>query len=221
MQGLSLAEWEREGERQGGEGETRGTCLAGEAWSAAPDSGSVLIFPWLHAVAASSCACWHVPFFSMCRVHASARQLTPALPRPPCQPPHTSACLPACLPTACLPACLPAPRLDSLPGAFPPSSPLPPIAVWLINYRHFLSWKSFPGSWIPDPSTLQFSVAKATFYFKASGGWVASWCYTAHVPQPASRSRPASLNPFPAQDGAPLPPPPIANFCCSALPPRR
>ncbi|KAI3437882.1 hypothetical protein D9Q98_000327 [Chlorella vulgaris] len=42
------------------------------------------------------------------------------------------------------------------------------VAVWLINYRHFLSWKSFPGSWIPDPSTLQFSVAKATFYFKAT-----------------------------------------------------
>ncbi|KAL4853336.1 Calcium-transporting ATPase 2 [Chlorella vulgaris] len=35
------------------------------------------------------------------------------------------------------------------------------VAVWLINYRHFLSWKSFPGSWIPDPSTLQFSVAVA------------------------------------------------------------
>jgi hypothetical protein len=42
------------------------------------------------------------------------------------------------------------------------------IAVWLINYRHFLSWKPFPGSWIPDPSTLEFSVAKATFYFKVA-----------------------------------------------------
>ncbi|EFN55787.1 hypothetical protein CHLNCDRAFT_145247 [Chlorella variabilis] len=44
----------------------------------------------------------------------------------------------------------------------------PPLAVWLINYKHFLSWKPFPGSWIPDPSTVEFSVAKATFYFKVA-----------------------------------------------------
>ena len=44
-----------------------------------------------------------------------------------------------------------------------------PLAVWLINYRHFLSWKPYPGSWIPDPSTIQFSVGKATFYFKVCG----------------------------------------------------
>lgn len=42
-----------------------------------------------------------------------------------------------------------------------------PAAVWVINYRHFLSWKALPGStWVPDLSTLEFSVAKATFYFK-------------------------------------------------------
>ncbi|KAL4420219.1 hypothetical protein ABPG77_011043 [Micractinium sp. CCAP 211/92] len=43
------------------------------------------------------------------------------------------------------------------------------IAVWVINYRHFLSWKTLPGStWVPDLSTLEFSVAKATFYFKVA-----------------------------------------------------
>lgn len=40
------------------------------------------------------------------------------------------------------------------------------IFVWLINYHHFLSWKTLPNSWLPDPSTIQFSLAKATFYFK-------------------------------------------------------
>ena len=48
----------------------------------------------------------------------------------------------------------------------PARTPNPHVsAVWLINYRHFLSWKPLPGSaWIPDPATLQFSFAKATFY---------------------------------------------------------
>lgn len=40
------------------------------------------------------------------------------------------------------------------------------IFVWLINYHHFLSWKTLPGSRLPDLSTVQFSLAKATFYFK-------------------------------------------------------
>jgi hypothetical protein len=47
--------------------------------------------------------------------------------------------------------------------------------VWVINYRHFLSWKPLAGSWIPDPSTIEFSVSKATFYFKV-GAWVCGWC---------------------------------------------
>jgi len=35
---------------------------------------------------------------------------------------------------------------------------LPP--VWLINYKHFISWKSYPGSWVPNPATIEFSIAK-------------------------------------------------------------
>lgn len=42
------------------------------------------------------------------------------------------------------------------------------ISVWLINYHHFLSWKTLPNSWLPDPSTVTFSLAKATFYFKVA-----------------------------------------------------
>lgn len=42
------------------------------------------------------------------------------------------------------------------------------IAVWLINYKHFISWKSYPGSWVPNPATVEFSIAKATFYFKVA-----------------------------------------------------
>ena len=43
------------------------------------------------------------------------------------------------------------------------------ILVWLINVHHFLSFKTLPGSnWIPDWSTVQFSLAKATFYFKVA-----------------------------------------------------
>jgi hypothetical protein len=51
------------------------------------------------------------------------------------------------------------------------------IFVWLINYHHFLSWKSLPNSWLPDPSTIQFSLAKATFYFKASSCSCTRWIY--------------------------------------------
>ena len=61
------------------------------------------------------------------------------------------------LPLATAHACL-----RGLPACLP--------AVWLINYRHFLSWKPLAGSWIPDPSTIEFSVSKATFYFKV-GAW--------------------------------------------------
>lgn len=43
------------------------------------------------------------------------------------------------------------------------------ILVWLINIHHFLSFKTLPGSsWIPDVSTLTFSLSKATFYFKVA-----------------------------------------------------
>lgn len=43
------------------------------------------------------------------------------------------------------------------------------ILVWVINIHHFLSYKTLPGStWIPDLSTIQFSLAKATFYFKVA-----------------------------------------------------
>ena len=43
------------------------------------------------------------------------------------------------------------------------------ILVWLINVHHFLSFKTIPGSnWIPDFSTIQFSLGKATFYFKVA-----------------------------------------------------
>jgi hypothetical protein len=66
-------------------------------------------------------------------------------------------------------------------------------AVWLINYRHFLSWKPFPGSWIPDPSTLEFSVAKATFYFKVLPG-VTDW-------PPRVRRCPAAAASGPRQRG--------------------
>ncbi|RMZ52434.1 hypothetical protein APUTEX25_000013, partial [Auxenochlorella protothecoides] len=43
------------------------------------------------------------------------------------------------------------------------------VAVWLINYRHFISWKTLPGSaFLPDPASVEFSLAKATFYFKVA-----------------------------------------------------
>jgi len=38
--------------------------------------------------------------------------------------------------------------------------------VWAINYSHFLSWRCYPGTWLPDPSTVAFSFAKCTYYFK-------------------------------------------------------
>ncbi|KAK9815793.1 hypothetical protein WJX72_009539 [[Myrmecia] bisecta] len=40
------------------------------------------------------------------------------------------------------------------------------ILVWLINYSHFLSWKSYPNSYMPDPSTVKFSLRQCTYYFK-------------------------------------------------------
>jgi len=43
------------------------------------------------------------------------------------------------------------------------------VAVWLINYHHFLSWKTVPGSnYIPDSATIEFSLARCTFYFKVA-----------------------------------------------------
>eukprot|EP00892_Ulva_mutabilis_P001770 jgi/Ulvmu1/11594/UM079_0038.1 len=39
-------------------------------------------------------------------------------------------------------------------------------AVWVINYSHFVSWKSFPGSFIPDLRTVTFSMGRAIYYFK-------------------------------------------------------
>ena len=40
------------------------------------------------------------------------------------------------------------------------------VTVWLINYHHFLSWKPLPDSILPDLSTVTFSLAKCTYYFK-------------------------------------------------------
>ena len=43
------------------------------------------------------------------------------------------------------------------------------VAVWLINYHHFLSWKVVPGStWIPDLNSIEFSLSRCTFYFKVA-----------------------------------------------------
>ena len=42
------------------------------------------------------------------------------------------------------------------------------ILVWLINIHHFLSFKRIPNSWLPDTTTIEFSFAKATFYFKVA-----------------------------------------------------
>lgn len=39
-------------------------------------------------------------------------------------------------------------------------------AVWVINYSHFVSWESFPGSFIPDLRTITFSMGRAIYYFK-------------------------------------------------------
>ena len=40
------------------------------------------------------------------------------------------------------------------------------VTVWLINYHHFLSWEQKPGSFVPDWSTVRFSVSTCTYYFK-------------------------------------------------------
>jgi Ca2+-transporting ATPase len=40
------------------------------------------------------------------------------------------------------------------------------VTVWLINYHHFLSWESLPGSFLPDLSTVSFSPVRCTYYFK-------------------------------------------------------
>lgn len=96
----------------------------------------------------------------------------------------------------------------------------PPLAVWLINYKHFLSWKPFPGSWIPDPSTVEFSVAKATFYFKVAPAchpcrW---WFHLSLLPllplagtAPPCCHPPANCQLLPATCH---PPPPSAAACC-------
>jgi hypothetical protein len=47
------------------------------------------------------------------------------------------------------------------------------VAVWAINYRHFISWEPLPGWFgLPDPATITFSAAKCTFYFKVRAFWV-------------------------------------------------
>ena len=40
------------------------------------------------------------------------------------------------------------------------------VLVWAINYKHFLSWKYYPDSSIPDPSTVEFSLSGCIYYFK-------------------------------------------------------
>ena len=40
------------------------------------------------------------------------------------------------------------------------------VLVWAINYKHFLSWKNYPDSFLPDPSTIQFSLSGCIYYFK-------------------------------------------------------
>lgn len=66
----------------------------------------------------------------------------------------------------CWPACAPCAQGLTAPAAVPRIM-CATAAVWVINYKHFLSWKTVPGSsWVPDLSTLEFSVSKATFYFK-------------------------------------------------------
>lgn len=38
-----------------------------------------------------------------------------------------------------------------------------------MNYQHFVHWDTRPGStWVPNWSTLSFSLANATFYFKVA-----------------------------------------------------
>lgn len=40
------------------------------------------------------------------------------------------------------------------------------MLVWAINYKHFLSWKNYPDSSLPDYSTVQFSLSGCIYYFK-------------------------------------------------------
>ena len=40
------------------------------------------------------------------------------------------------------------------------------MLVWVINYRYFLFWKTDPETSLPDWSTVHFSLAKCTYYFK-------------------------------------------------------
>ena len=41
------------------------------------------------------------------------------------------------------------------------------VLVWIINYHHFLSWETVKGStWIPDRSTVKFSLGSCIYYFK-------------------------------------------------------
>ena len=104
---------------------------------------------------AAPCACAaHVGLLFGCIVspELTARHLLLPATAPPFAHP------PACL--ACVLACLP--------------------AVWVINYRHFLSWKPLAGSWIPDPSTIEFSVSKATFYFKVGGALIGRIPWVGH-----------------------------------------
>lgn len=42
------------------------------------------------------------------------------------------------------------------------------ILVWLININHFMSFEYVGSTWLPDTSTISFSFAKATFYFKVA-----------------------------------------------------
>lgn len=40
------------------------------------------------------------------------------------------------------------------------------VLVWAINYKHFLSWKNYQGSFIPNPATVEFSLSGCIYYFK-------------------------------------------------------
>ena len=41
------------------------------------------------------------------------------------------------------------------------------VLVWVINYHHFLSWELVKGSsWMPDWSTVRFSLGSCIYYFK-------------------------------------------------------
>ena len=43
------------------------------------------------------------------------------------------------------------------------------VAVWAINYRHFLTWSPLKGSaWIPDVKTFSFNASACIYYFKVA-----------------------------------------------------